>query len=485
MSSPNNVPTFAVWTCLCGLLLAAPLSRAQGGALGADRSIPPTPTPVGSGARAAGMANAFIAIADDATAASWNPAGLVQLECPEISVVGSHLRLQDRLTASAVPEFDGVHDVDSWDLNYLSVAYPLPRPVFGSNVTISLNYQRKFDFVRTFDGRMNTATVAPLTPPILISQFSNLDFTQDGSLSTLTPAIAFELTHKLSLGIALNLWRDSFLSRNEWRQTTRTAGVTLLGASPVLSYGISREKYSDFSGENVTLGLLWKPNPRWSFGARYDSAFTGTTNYRAHDLELRLNLANAVVRPSINAMPTISRRSIKIPDTLALGAAYRANDRLTLALDVSRTDWNDLIAKDSGGRRFSLVDGTDLANALQRTHLDPAYTVRLGGEYVFIPREPGDDLPMLWSLRGGLFYEEEPATNRSTRNYFSRGDGDPDSFYGAALGVGLLIGQRVNLDLAYQVRYGPGVNHDMNPGADGYDDDELRHRVLLSTVIYF
>ena len=43
----------------------------------------------GSGARAAGMANAFIAVSDDGTAASWNPAGLGQLRKPELSVVTS------------------------------------------------------------------------------------------------------------------------------------------------------------------------------------------------------------------------------------------------------------------------------------------------------------------------------------------------------------------------------------------------------------
>jgi long-subunit fatty acid transport protein len=39
----------------------------------------------GVGARAAGMAFAFNAIADDATAMSWNPAGLTQLKHPELS----------------------------------------------------------------------------------------------------------------------------------------------------------------------------------------------------------------------------------------------------------------------------------------------------------------------------------------------------------------------------------------------------------------
>src|SRR5437588_12007582 len=64
-------------------------------------SLPPSlnfatsPSPVGSVARAQGKALAFIGVADDATAASHNPAGLVQLERPEVSIVGSYfLRLE-------------------------------------------------------------------------------------------------------------------------------------------------------------------------------------------------------------------------------------------------------------------------------------------------------------------------------------------------------------------------------------------------------
>ena len=41
---------------------------------------------LGSGARAFGMGGAFLARADDATAASWNPAGLSYLRAPELSL---------------------------------------------------------------------------------------------------------------------------------------------------------------------------------------------------------------------------------------------------------------------------------------------------------------------------------------------------------------------------------------------------------------
>src|SRR5207344_3431549 len=44
---------------------------------------------LGSGARAFGMGGAFLARADDATAASWNPAGLSYLRVPEVSLAGN------------------------------------------------------------------------------------------------------------------------------------------------------------------------------------------------------------------------------------------------------------------------------------------------------------------------------------------------------------------------------------------------------------
>jgi len=43
----------------------------------------------GFGARAMGMGGAFVAVADDATATYWNPAGLAQLEQPELSLVAA------------------------------------------------------------------------------------------------------------------------------------------------------------------------------------------------------------------------------------------------------------------------------------------------------------------------------------------------------------------------------------------------------------
>ena len=70
---------------------------------------------MGSGARAMGMAGAFIAIADDATAASWNPAGLIRLERPEVSIVGAYFDRREDFSSDFHPEIDNPGKMD--DLN--------------------------------------------------------------------------------------------------------------------------------------------------------------------------------------------------------------------------------------------------------------------------------------------------------------------------------------------------------------------------------
>ncbi len=73
--------------------------------------IPSSLNPVGSGARALGMGGAFIAVADDATAASWNPGGLIQLVTPEVSAVGAYFDRTEDNTFGTNPEASGTQNV--------------------------------------------------------------------------------------------------------------------------------------------------------------------------------------------------------------------------------------------------------------------------------------------------------------------------------------------------------------------------------------
>jgi hypothetical protein len=76
----KNFPTYFLFL---GVLLVASIVRAQAGAPTIVRFSFSNP-----GARSLGFGGAFVALADDATAAFANPAGLVQLSRPEVSVEG-------------------------------------------------------------------------------------------------------------------------------------------------------------------------------------------------------------------------------------------------------------------------------------------------------------------------------------------------------------------------------------------------------------
>ena len=424
------------------------------------------------------MADAFVAIADDATAASWNPGGLVQLEEPEFSIVGSFNALSEDFRSRINPEIEDTFTDDNFDLNFASIVYPIPRLFGDRNAVISLSYQQRYDLSRNHDFPFRTRLEA------LDGSTSDIDqefiFNQSGSLSTISPAIAIELTNTLSIGATINFWRPSFLSDNSWKQSEdldRTSIITdpIIGELPAIrTRRQSISEYNDFKGENYTIGLLWNVTPKWNIGLRYDTAFTATTDFK-----------RVVIRNGSVESRSREQRRISFPDTLAIGASYRANDKLTISADISKTDWNDLQAKTASGTTFSLVDSTNRNDASVRTDFKDTITIRLGVEYVMLPDNRDSDLNYLWTLRGGLFYDEEPASGRDDFTVSTQGTGDPDSFYGATIGVGLLAHQRFNLDLAYQVRFADSVNSDLVQGVPGFKEDVFQHRVLLSTVIYF
>lgn len=460
---------------LVGLVLSL---TAVGSAQDREVEFPISPTPIGAGARAAGMADAFVAIADDATAASWNPAGLIQLEEPELSIVGSFNSISEDFLSRSHPEIEDTFSDESMDLNFASIVYPIPRLIGDRNAVVSLSYQQRYDLSRNHDFPFRTRLFAQDGSTSDIDQ--DFLFDQSGSLSTISPAIAVEISNTLSVGVTVNFWRSSFLSENGWKQTEdldRTSIITdpIIGElPPIHTQRRSVSEYDDFKGENYTLGLLWNVTPRWNIGIRYDSAFTGTTKFKRQ-----------VIRNGMIESESREERRISFPDTLAIGASFRANDRLTLSADISKTDWNDMVAKTGDGTTFSLVDSTNRDDSTVRTDFEDTITARFGVEYVMLPKNLDSELNYLWTLRGGLFYDEEPASGRTDFTVSTKGTGEPDSFYGATIGVGLLAHQRTNIDFAYQVRFADSVNSDLVQGVPGFREDVIQHRILLSAVIYF
>ena len=249
-------------------------------------SIFSAPLPTGSGARALGLGGAFTAVADDATAASWNPAGLIQLEVPEASMVLRYSHERDRHHSSDSDVEVGDNEFDSLNLNYLSIVKPLFLKRAERNAVISLNLQEAYDFTQSFSANVKdhsnrratgskrasfTSTqtdkvvgshpggsyefdVTTVTDSDVWSSFdqrlssdllSHIDFDQQGAIFALTPAIAVEISPKFAMGISLNYYMDSPLPGQEIRSES-TATFEGLSSSRVQSSS-TRNSSASFS----------------------------------------------------------------------------------------------------------------------------------------------------------------------------------------------------------------------------------------------
>ena len=394
-----------------------------------------SPNPVGSGARALGMGGAFIAVADDATAASWNPGGLIQLETPEISVVGAGLYRVEDNTLGKHPEGSGAEYANNWNLNFLSFTYPFR--VLERDMVVSLSYQHLFDFNRNWNWTLNFDSSH--------TRIKN-HYQQDGGLYAWGVAYCAQLLPTLSMGFTLNIWDDGFYD-NGWREefsyTARSRG-----------YGVQRvqriDEYS-FSGFNANLGLLWSATDRLSFGAVFKTPFTGdlTHHYFKYD------------SGSVRTRSKKTDEELDMPMSYGLGVAYQPLEHVTLSADVYRTDWQDFILTKQGGAKVSGVNGLPSKKA----DIDATTQVRVGAEYLFA--KPRYTIP----LRAGLFYDPGPAR------------GSPDAYYGCSIGSGIGIGRFV-LDFAYQYRFGRNVTSAVYENMDFHQDVD-EHTLYSSLIIHF
>lgn len=208
---------------------------------------PPTifaaPLPTGSGARALGQAGAFTAVADDATAASWNPAGLTQLETSEFSAVYRFSAREDSHHSKTSDLETGKDCYNSSELNYASAVYPFL--LNDKNAVFSMNYQETYDFTYAFTAqfrgdsqqsilsttnqtfssvktnyfidatqnlvvttRTTTETTSQINQLLSSSLLSGIDFRQSGTIDAVSPAFAIEVSPRFSLGIAVNIYTD-------------------------------------------------------------------------------------------------------------------------------------------------------------------------------------------------------------------------------------------------------------------------------------
>lgn len=439
-----------LWLVVLGLTLPQAMAAQE---LPFGISLPPSlnfatsPSPVGSGARAAGQAFAFIAVADDATAASHNPGGLLQLLQPEVSAVGSYyIRVEDQDLTQAADTIVENQTLDSFNLNYLSAVYPFE--LLQRNGVLSVNFQRLFDL-------QGAADVASRFDAI--NGIQQVHSQQNGGLFTISPALAVEITPTFAVGVAFNIWPD--MLDNGWKQKVSVEGEGTidvgLGIVPFVSQGRIKEQY-DFKGFNLTCGFLWEISSLVSLGGVFRSPFTAkVTHKHSSNLTVTLQDGSAPVTTSRSFRETLD---MDMPLSYGLGISIHATEQLRLSLDVSRTHWSDFKLESSEQEDVLLVENgapSGKGRGVLDGEADDTTSVRLGAQYLFLQPQV--------ALRAGFFYDPEP------------GDGGTDNFFGFSLGSGITIDGFV-FDMAYIFRTGV-INSEAT-------DTTIYHHEFLASIIY-
>lgn len=427
----------------CLALLALALTAVSFAQVVTTPEIGPAPNPIGSGARAMGMGNAFIAVADDATAASWNPGGLSQLQRPEISLAVEGLRQSEGMGSDLYPDAESAETISLADLNYASVAYPF---FYRRNMVLSLNYLKQY--------RFDKALAYPLQTTIEgIGLDSRFEYRQDGAFATLAPAFGIDVTAHLALGLTLNVWNHDITQSSAYEQESRTAWSLLPGSLEGASSHVLKDRFEVDRGTSLVLGGLYRFNAQWALGAVVKPAYT---------LQLEHTQTEAYSTPpgADTYSTTASSADLHLPLVAGLGLAWRPADPLTVSADVTWTDWSNCTYTENGRETNPLT-----IEPVSESELNDTRTARLGVEYLVIRERH------VVPLRCGAGYDPSPAIV------------GVDTYYSLTCGTGLQWG-RYALDVAYEVRWGRDVGKDVLLGIAG-SEDVVRHRVLASLIVYF
>ncbi|MBL0226584.1 MAG: outer membrane protein transport protein [Geobacteraceae bacterium] len=426
--------------------------------------------PVGSGARATGMGGAFIAVADDATAASWNPAGLIHLEKPEVSFVYSYSNRGQSYNSSTHPELEGTtHETNLNDINFASLAVPFV--LLDHNMVVSINYQRLYD--------MNKKSSIDYLWDLQDGDFmrDHINFTQKGYLGAISPAIAVQILPQLYLGVTFNFW-DDFAGTCNWENNYTSSGNGSVSTLPFTQNIKWTNKYKcagtkpfskvtitpfgpEFKGTNFNynLGLLYNINGKFSVGVVYKTAFETLVN-KETSFSVDQKFPDFPAADSSSTDTSKEKIKISMPASYGVGFAYRHSDSLSLALDVYRTQWSKFVISDEKDNKSNPISGAPISDG--KPH--DTTQVRLGGEYLFIGNKT------VVPLRAGIFYDPEPGSRQV------------DDFYGFSVGSGIAYDQ-YTFDFSYQYRWGNRVTGDIpQPGTNS---DIQQHTVMTSLIYHF
>ena len=387
------------------------------------------------GARSMGFGGAFVALADDATAAFANPAGLVNLVEPEVSIEG-------RVWAYSTPAVEGgrgfgpatgegldVHPglvigdstADLGGVSFLSLVYPWNDWSFAVYRHQAANYEFTGETVALFFGPW---------PGLPGTRARSWDYRRamDLEIAAYGLSAGYRVNDELSLGLGLSYFDtdvsvrlESFaiFDENEPQgQTWWSAHSFFAPELLVTDYTLS----SQDTGVGLLAGLLWRFSEHWTLGAVYRQGpeVEGVTREIAGPMHDTVP-AGGVTQAGVGRM--------SMPNVFGLGASFRSRDgRLTVGLEWDRVGYSSILGRADPG--LALSDANEL---------------HAGAEYVFLQSET------VLAVRLGAWLDPNHRIEYSGGSYVTEAlslPGEDEIHLAAGLGA---VFKRLQVDLGVDV----------------------------------
>jgi len=350
------------------------------------------------GARSNAMGGAFIGLADDATAAYANPAGLTILTRPESSIEFKHSLHTSQIYLENGDRYEFEHA--SFGTSFIGYAAPKGKNAVALYRHELVNLKEKTDDI-SYTPNITTRLV---------------DSELDIRAVTYGAAFAAKVAEPVSLGFSVGFTTMDYYYLSSYTVATNQA-----------SYGTNSRVDSTASAENYTASLLISPTDFINIGAVYRYGPELETTYVGGD-------------------GTGVKNVINVPDMYGAGVSVRIGSDLTIACDINRVMYSDLVDElyffDS-----SLVNKKNpwVRNSGQ-FEADDATEIHAGFEYIL----PFEALPM--ALRGGYYKKPDHTVHytESSLTYLKKfRAGEDDDIYSA--GIGMVLGENGQIDIAASI----------------------------------
>lgn len=365
------------------------------------------------GARSLGMGGAFLGLADDASAAEANPAGLTILRKAEISIEArNYLEQQLFTTSGTFPEVERTaftNHSNAAVLTFASAVLPVKNFTFGAYFHEPLNNEGGGVVAPRYNdltGRLEAALPnfflpaeqgLPSGEPIseiecerrrreTNNPFACLEYRVDPFISALSVrqrtfglAGAWQMHPKFSVGATVRHQR--------FEEAAFTFRFTPeFDPKQVLVQATAREKNGEIEIAEETdttfaAGFKWSPTEKLSFGGVYKEGPKFVSPLFYSDINTDFEFIN------------IAETTFHIPDIAGIGVSFRPIPVLTLNLDAVHVKYSNLVDD-----FVSVV--ADVSELEEPFKANDVIELRFGAEYFFATKIP-------FALRAG--YWRDPA----------------------------------------------------------------------------